>query len=38
MRRGTGALKARQVETLPTGFHSDGVNLYLRVKDTGARS
>lgn len=38
MRRGTGALKARQVETLPAGFHSDGGNLYLRVKDTGARS
>lgn len=23
---------------LPTGFHADGGNLYLRVKDTGARS
>ena len=31
-------LSARQVDTLPTGFHSDGGNLYLRVKDTGARS
>ena len=26
------------VKTLPKGFHSDGGNLYLRVKDTGARS
>ena len=26
------------VKTLPTGFHADGGNLYLRVKDTGARS
>lgn len=26
------------VKTLPTGFHSDGGNLYLRVKETGARS
>ena len=26
------------VKTLPAGFHSDGGNLYLRVKDTGARS
>ena len=31
-------LAARQVDTLKTGFHSDGGNLYLRVKDTGARS
>jgi len=33
-----GKLAARQVDTLKTGFHSDGGNLYLRVKDTGARS
>ena len=26
------------VKTLPTGFHADGGNLYLRVKDTGARN
>ena len=26
------------VKTLPAGFHSDGGNLYLRVKETGARS
>ncbi len=26
------------VKTLLKGFHSDGGNLYLRVKDTGARS
>lgn len=26
------------VNKLPTGFHADGGNLYLRVKDTGARS
>lgn len=26
------------VKTLPAGFHADGGNLYLRVKDTGARS
>lgn len=31
-------LAARQVDTLEAGFHSDGGNLYLRVKDTGARS
>ncbi len=31
-------LTARQVDTLPTGFHSDGGNLYLRVRDTGARA
>ena len=33
-----GLLAARQVDTLGTGFHSDGGNLYLRVKETGARS
>lgn len=27
-----GKLTVRQVETLPDGFHSDGGNLYLRVK------
>ncbi|TRZ66032.1 MAG: DUF4102 domain-containing protein, partial [Rhodocyclaceae bacterium] len=31
-------LTARQIDTLPSGFHSDGGNLYLRVRDTGARS
>lgn len=31
-------LAARQVETLPAGFHADGANLYLRVRDTGTRS
>ena len=31
-------LSARQVNTLPTGFHSDGGNLYLRVRDTGSRA
>ena len=31
-------LTARQVDTLKPGFHSDGGNLYLRVRDTGARS
>ncbi len=31
-------LKVRQVETLPAGFHADGGNLYLRVRDTGSRS
>ena len=33
-----GLLAARQVDTLGAGFHSDGGNLYLRVKETGARS
>ncbi len=31
-------LAAREVDTRKAGFHSDGGNLYLRVKDTGARS
>ncbi len=31
-------LTARQVNTLSAGFHSDGGNLYLRVRDTGSRS
>lgn len=31
-------LTARQVDTLAPGFHSDGGNLYLRVRDTGARA
>jgi integrase len=31
-------LTARQVDTLPMGFHSDGGNLYLRVRDSGSRS
>lgn len=33
-----GLLAPRRVDTLGAGFHSDGGNLYLRVKDTGARS
>lgn len=31
-------LSARQIDTLPTGWHSDGGNLYLRVRDSGSRS
>lgn len=31
-------LSARKVEAAGPGFHSDGGNLYLRVKDTGTRS
>ena len=31
-------LTARKVETLKTGFHSDGQGLYLRVRDSGSRS
>lgn len=31
-------LTARQIDTLPAGFHSDGGNLYLRVRDSSARS
>ena len=31
-------LTARGVDTLPAGFHSDGGNLYLRVRDTGSRA
>jgi len=31
-------LAARQVDTRKAGNYSDGGNLYLRVKDTGARS
>ncbi len=31
-------LAARKVDALEAGFHADGGNLYLRVKDTGARS
>ena len=38
MAKQIGLLVARQVDTLKAGFHSDGGNLYLRVKDTGARS
>ena len=38
MAKKIGILAARQVDTLGAGFHSDGGNLYLRVKDTGARS
>lgn len=38
MAKKTERLKNRQVETLKAGFHADGGNLFLRVKDTGARS
>lgn len=38
MAKQIGLLAARQVDTLEAGFHSDGGNLYLRVKATGARS
>lgn len=38
MAKQIGLLAARQVDTLGAGFHSDGGNLYLRVKTTGARS
>ncbi|MFB3081078.1 MAG: Arm DNA-binding domain-containing protein, partial [Nitrosomonadaceae bacterium] len=31
-------LTTRQINTLSAGFHSDGGNLYLRVRDTGSRS
>lgn len=31
-------LTTRQINTLPEGFHSDGGNLYLRVRDSGSRS
>jgi integrase len=33
-----GKLKAIQINSLPPGSHSDGNCLYLRVKDSGARS
>jgi len=31
-------LATRQINTLPAGFHADGGNLYLRVRDSGSRS
>jgi len=31
-------LSARAIDTLAPGFHSDGGNLYLRVRDTGSRA
>ena len=31
-------LTARQINALSAGLHSDGGNLYLRVRDTGSRS
>jgi len=31
-------LTAREVNTLPVGFHKDGGNLYLKVRDTGSRA
>lgn len=38
MAKKIGLLAPRQVDTLGAGSHADGGNLYLRVKDTGARS
>ncbi len=38
MAKTTDIISPNTVKTLPTGFHADGGNLYLRVKDTGARS
>ncbi len=38
MAKTTELISPISVKTLPTGFHSDGGNLYLRVKETGARS
>ena len=38
MAKTMGVMAARQVDALPAGFHGDGGNLYLRVKETGARS
>ena len=35
MARKNNALNPRQVDTLGDGFHADGDNLYLRVKDEG---
>ena len=31
-------LTARQINTLPVGFHADGGNLYLRVRDNCSRA
>ncbi len=31
-------LTARQINTCPVGFHADGGNLYLRVRDNGSRA
>jgi integrase len=33
-----GRLNPKQIDTLPAGTHGDGNNLYVVVKDTGARS
>jgi integrase len=33
-----GKLNPKQIDSLPPGTHGDGNNLYLVVKDTGARS
>ncbi|MFY9957966.1 Arm DNA-binding domain-containing protein [Bradyrhizobium sp.] len=33
-----GKLNPKQIENLPPGTHGDGNNLYVVVKDTGARS
>jgi hypothetical protein len=32
---GQNLLTVRQIEALPGGFHSDGGNLYLRVRGNG---
>jgi integrase len=36
--RGEKRLTARQVQTLPAGYHADGGGLYLQVSESGARS
>lgn len=38
MAKTTDIISPNTVKTLPPGFHADGGNLYLRVKDSGARS
>lgn len=38
MAKTTHIISPNTVKTLPEGFHADGGNLYLRVKDSGARS
>jgi len=31
-------LASQQINTLPASFHSDGGNLYLRVRNAGSRA
>jgi hypothetical protein len=38
MAREVRKLKALQINSLPTGTHSDGGNLLLRVRESGSRS